>query len=93
MNLERDDTVHAHRFKERRDVTRGNWIPVLGLAILPRAAQVGHDGRLPSRACIPERAQKEEQPAQFVIDALTRLGDGLNSARRRLMAIGAQTTS
>ena len=72
VNLERDDAIRPHRFEHAGDVTGGHRIVRLGATILSRITEVWHDGRDTGGACVLERPDEEQEPAELVVGRFRR---------------------
>jgi hypothetical protein len=70
MDFDRGHAVYADGLEKLGHVPGNHRVPRLGLALLPRVAEIGNDGRDARRVGVAQRTQEEQQPAQLVVDAV-----------------------
>jgi hypothetical protein len=73
VHVERDDAVRAHRFEQLGDVTRGDGVARLRLAVFARVGEIGHDRADARGRSVFQCAEKEQQAAQLVVHGFVRV--------------------
>jgi len=72
VHVQGDHAVHPDGLEQARQIARGHRVARLGLAILARVAEVGHDRGDARRGGVLQRTDEKQQPAQLVVGALVR---------------------
>ncbi len=74
MHIHRHDRIGTHRFEQRGDITRGDRIARLCLAVLARIRQIRNDRGDARSGGVLQCADEKQQPAQLVVAALLMIG-------------------
>ena len=72
VRLQHHHLVGAHGLEQLRHVAQRHRVQRLGLAVLARIGQVGHDGGDARRTVLAQRGHEQQQPAQLVVRAVLR---------------------
>ena len=63
--------INSHGLQQLRHIACGHRVARLGLPILACISEIGNDGSHARRATFADRCQEEQEPANFVVGALT----------------------